>query len=234
MTGFVSASSGSPTFGSITASLPPTFSAGDVLLLLAGQLAGSGPVPDLTAQGYTALSLNSTDKACAIYGAIAVGGGSDVAPTINYGVNRNFAFMAAYNGYTLTAARAPVERGTNATSGIFFPAATISTDQQLVIQLGMRNNATSGAHTLGSPPAGFTTRASVLPTTTSTPMAVLMDWLQTTATSLSLSSISSSPADSASQTTQGQIIFLTPVAAAPDALLSWPKQTFVTETIIQF
>jgi hypothetical protein len=231
--GYLSSSTPVKGFGSLTPTLPPTFSAGSLLILAAGELAGSGPVPDMSASGYTTLSINTSGKACALYGTIAIGGGSDVAPSINYSANRNFALMAAYDGYTLTTARAGVERASNATSGVFLQSATLATDDQLVIAIAMRNNATSGAHTIGSAPQSFAIRQSALATNTSEPLAVYMDWVQTTATNITASSVSTSPADSATQTVQAQLIFLAATVVAPNALLSWPKQTFVTETIIQ-
>lgn len=212
---FLSVSTPVAQFGSITANLPPTINPGSILVLAAGQLAGTGPVPDLTAQGYVQLSASSSGKACALYLKVAIGGGSDVAPTINYGVNRNYAVMASYDGYTLTPAQTAVERVSNAVSGVFLPAATIVSNNQLIISIAQRNNATSGAHTIGSAPAGFTIRASVLPTAASAPLAVFMDWQQTTATNLILSSVSSSPADATAQNVEAQVIFLTPASPPP-------------------
>lgn len=117
--------------------------------------------------------------------------------------------------------------GGSAATGLSFPSLTIAANNCLVIVLGGKN---CGANTF-SVPGAFT--AELGEAHFSTSECMVWDYvIQTTATNITGTTWTIGSGD-ASATRVSVIAALLPGTGAPNALLGWPKQTFVTETLIQ-
>lgn len=223
--------------GNMTPTMP-TFSAGNLFLLQTGVNSITLGAP--TISGWTKLTTNGTAKCAALYGRIAVGG--DTAPTFQWDASHQaYSRIVSFSGdvYTdlTTIVALESERATNTTGKIPVQSTTApSQGNCLVIRGGhcnktsTNNGATFGDWAIDS--GIYTKIGTELVQSGSALAASLWYEFQAFATATSTDTAGLTNADT-NNNAQGFTIFLKSQPAAPDALLSWPKQTFVTETIIQ-
>lgn len=198
-----------------TPGAPAGFVAGDLLLVCGWCTASSITMPDLTSQGFTRLSPNAAFTYIIIWGRIATGG--DSMPSFQMGPDFCASACLAYTGApsTLTgiASQAGTERGGSAVNGCTFAGFTTPPDSNvMVFSLGMRNPGSSVGMVWGTK-ANYTNRQ-VQQSPDNRPHAIMLDWIQTTSTSASITNITSSPSDSVAQNNASQTIFLKPAPTA--------------------
>lgn len=192
--------------GTMTPGAPAGFQAGDLLVIDSWSVPGNPGVP--TISGFTQLSKNTSFTDAVIFGKIATGG--DTMPTFQHGTDFQGCYCRAYSGapssITGITSQTGVERGITATSSVSFAAfATPPDNNILVLGVGVRASGSATGISFGSSGV-YTTRATQA--ANSRPHAILMDLIQTTATSGSIVTITTSPADSASLAARGQLVFL--------------------------
>lgn len=191
---------------------PTGYQAGDLLLVCAWCTASSVTIPDLTSQGFTKLSSNSLFHYVVIYGKVAVG--SDAMPTFQLGPDFQGSYCLAYTGGpgTIVTDQAATERGVTVDNGCSFGGFALPSNPGIMaFSLGMRNPGSANGVTWGTK-TNYTNRATQVQD--GKPHAIMLDWIQSAATSSGITSISSSPVDSAGQTAASETIFLTPDLSA--------------------
>lgn len=197
----------------------PTYSTGNLLLLVTGEQIGSDPTPNLSAQGWTQLSPGTHAHQVALYGRIATGLDS---VSIAWGNVYSFAWICSYSGNpsTLTGiVHASGDVSNSNSNGIVFPAVTITATGCLVIAAGARDKTATTNGATWNAISGYTKRQSSVPSG-SIFAAIMNDQVQTSPVSFASVNQSLSISDS-NQPYEGYVVALYPfvaVSGAPSSL----------------
>lgn len=230
---------GTPDFkfnAATTPGAPAGFQVGDILVAGFWEHAGTDTPPDLSAFGFTRKTLNSgpSANAIALYTKTAQGG--DTMPTAQLGADYCGSFCAAYGGATEILDRVSVERPTNGTSGFPIPGMSAPpSDGDILVMIALRNNLDASSPTISNY-GSFTQRASIAANVNGINpdvVVVFEDWIQTTATAVTLGSQFTSPPDSVAQTSLSAIIVLQArPLIPPQPVLAKRRHFFVDEGLI--
>lgn len=201
--------------GSFTPGAPATINAGDILTLFNAEYTGTNSPLDLSASGYTRQTPNSNDNRLVLYTKVALGGGSDVMPTItSRGGKNQFAVVAAVPGCSEVLDGTGLDRQSTSTLNFAYPTSTltINYDNCIVWTASYRSKtSTSNGNTCNALSNANFTQALYSWPDGSTGGFVISYWIQTTKTNISaLTQTQSGTADS----TQGVGGFVLALRAA--------------------
>ena len=225
------------TGGNITPTLTG-YSVGDLLLVGTAEGPGTDTIADPA--GWTRLSPNNRARQLVLFGKLAAST-ADTLPTVQWSSstsNHAWIIAMAYSGAPATLTGIVDASGDNESTntqniGGVFGTVTPAQSNDLVIRIGVKNKTSASNGTTFTPPANFTSIAQQAPNSLAA-CGVWEEWIQTTATAVPSSASVGSLADATAQAFESVVVCLIGGAAnSPSALLSWPKQTFVTETLIQ-
>jgi len=226
--------------GNLTA-VAPAHSANDILLLCTGSIGTTDTITTPGSWTRETSTNNATSAACfALYDTT----GSATIPTVNWSAtNSAWAFVAVFRGIDsgLATCIATQDRANSSNKDLSLPAVTRtpSANNAIVLALAKKKKDATSDGTSWGVPSTFTTPGTTGVALTDAPNGTvdgcaLAYWIQTTATLVGSGGTMTGTVNNTTAFTAQSFIFgFLAAAAAPDALLSWPKQTFVTETIIQ-
>lgn len=173
------------------ANLSPTVthSVGDLLVLHAGQRAGTETLAAMT--GWTQLGALNSNGSLEVWGRIADGGAND-DPTVDWsGTSFCQAWLEAWYGdvYTDlgTIIAASNTYGNSSSSELVVPALTVPQDNCLVLVSSRKNKTTTSNDNTFTAPGSFTERQEYVSTGASSNAHASCSWQQTTATNVSQS-----------------------------------------------
>lgn len=179
-----------------------------------------------------------------LFRTVAVGG--DTIPSVGSGVGYAAAIAFCVSGVdtSFTPVFTIAEKATTSNNTISSPSVTRTpgVNGAFCVILGKRDKtATSNGSVYGNPAGWFSILAAAglanvdVPAGANVSDFALWYQIQTTATAISPNTgTAGSVADGAANNLQSNVMGYGPAVIAPSALLSWPKQTFVTETLIQY
>lgn len=196
---------------SLTA-VAPSYSAGNTLLLFAGEFFGSGLCS--TPAGWTLLSKDGNAKQIKCFGLDALGG--DTIPALSWSGSfpDAWAVVIAISGCAPVASAVDVsnDRQSNSTSSIVGSSTTVTptANNEMGWFFGARNKTSTSDGATFSAPAGYT--IAVQSTSAGARPALCVGYsIQTTATAFTFnSSYTGALADGATQTNQSCVVFLKP------------------------
>lgn len=206
-----------------TATLPPTYTTDDLLLLFINKRDVSETITVAPDQGYVLLGEDDAGvetSAIWIYGKIATSG-SETAPTWTFsGTATASYFMASFRDSlgptaigSIVHALAKGDTTTNNAATITYPALTITVDNCLVLVMGRKRKAVDEATTVNAL-AGFTEIDEFRRTNASSTIAVWTYQIQTTATSITSGTLALTTWTEASTTERALTIALLATAVA--------------------
>jgi hypothetical protein len=208
----------------------PTVGAGDIIFLAnaAGPVGQAAPTPADT--DFQQIVGRTSNGSTYLFWKIANGTETGtMSLTRSDGSGQCYSQMCAFTGGPTTLSgnvHATNTVGTGSTTNLPYPGLTITQPNCLVIALSSKPANSSGFNV----PAAFTGKIAESHSTAG--MCMLWEYaLQTTATTITAGTFTATTDTSNSR--NAVIAALLPLVAAPNALLTWPKQTFVTQTLIQ-
>lgn len=221
---------------SVTPTLTGSWNPGDLGAIVACAL----PVPATpnTPVGWTSINVQTgTSNSIWLYFRLLQLG--DAIPAVTWATSQSgvAACAAAFSGApsTLTAiVDHESDAGINSTINLSSTGTSFvpTNNNCLLIYASVRGKTTASDATVFTMPTNFTQIAQYAHSGNSTAGA-FAHWIQTTATSSAGAGATGTVADATTQAARAFRIALIPGVIAPNALLGWAKQTFVTETLIQ-
>lgn len=217
-----------------------SFNPGDAILAWSWENPGTDTV---TCTGAAAIDANNNYHQVRLFAFISATG-AEAMPTFSWPAgtsgNTGRAVVACYSGIDsgLAVGGTPQDRGANTTVNIVMPAVsrTPSVAGCLCLYYGIHKKTASTDGITYTPPSGtgFTIPLQFNPAGNDASF-VVGEWIQTTATTIASGDIFIGSATEPSSIQMGSaFVILAPAAVAPNALLTWPKQTFVNTPIYQF
>lgn len=236
MSAFISAGAFVNLIGNNTP-VAPAFSAGQQVGVFTGELLGADTIAAPGAPWIEATAnLHAPQLRSFWLNSIT---GAEAMPTFNWGaVNRGWAIAVVCSGLdpTFTSGFTPLDRVSTQAQNIVGPGSSALplVDGCMNFFFGTRNKTTTSNGTSYSKPSAFTSLIAQSALNGNVASFALSYWLQTIATTIAANqSMNGTIADGSAQSLQSSLFSIRPAIVAPNALMSWPKQTFVTETLIQ-
>lgn len=213
--------------------MPAGFSPGD--LLVAVTFTNGTGQSVTTPSGWTQLGTTVNSPSVIMFARIAQLG--DTAPNFVWTGGLTAADIACFTGLIYTDLTTIVDkysdRASSSTSLIVTNGASMLPTNNASLCFVAGRIRTTNAKTFGSMPSTFTLLSDASPSGNNE--AVTWGYvIQTTATTLATNlTVTVSPSEASAANTQGFAIVLQPGVFAPNALMTWPTQTFVNTPYIQ-
>jgi len=212
----------------------PGHNTGDLIINASGEFIGSDT--QSTPSGYTLMSPNVNAKQIIVVGRIATSS-SDAMATFNWASHGAWAIALTIPGGPASITGivdVSSDRQSTSTTVVSQTGGSVTPANAncLVLRFGNFVKTSARDSATITPPSNFTHLTSLI-RSGNVAASTIEYWLQTTATTIPINGAATSTAESTAQNYEGVVIALIPGVPAPNALLGWAKQTFVSETLIQ-